>query len=152
MGRGSLPRPIHIPLGQSDHVTSCCNYDGHESTDVEIPSIELFTKEFVGKRMRPARFLQSTRERSFVLLHAFESLFKLGDQRSLTVLKTVAPHDTPEKIADGFLVSVVHGQQIFGRPARREDDNVSLRGSVHDRQLPPLLNGVLHGADRIAIF
>src|SRR6202030_891193 len=26
---------------------------------------------------------------------------------------------------------------------------VGLRGSVHDRQLAPLLNGVLHGADRV---
>jgi hypothetical protein len=53
-----------------------------------------------------------------VLLHAFESLFKLGDQRSFTVLETVASHDAPQKIADRFLMSVIHGHQIFGRPAR----------------------------------
>jgi hypothetical protein len=87
-----------------------------------------------------------------VLLHAFESLFKLGDQRSFTVLETVSSHDAPEKIADRFLVPVVHGHQIFGRPAGHEDDDVGLRGSVHDRQFAPLLNGVLHGADRVAIF
>jgi hypothetical protein len=87
-----------------------------------------------------------------VLLHSFESLFKLGDQRSLTVLETIAPHYAPEKIADRYLVPVVYGHQIFGRPARHEDDDVGLGGSVHDRQFAPLLNGVLHGADRVAIF
>jgi hypothetical protein len=56
------------------------------------------------------------------------------------------------KLPNRFLVSVLHGYRIFGRPARHEDDDVSLGGSVHDRQFAPLLNGVLHGADRIATF
>ena len=45
----------------------------------------------------------------FVLLDAVESLFKLGDQRSLTGLETVTPHDAPEVIAPRP-VRIVHGQ------------------------------------------
>jgi hypothetical protein len=98
-----------------------------------------------------SRIPEGTRAGLLVLLHAFESLFKLGDQRSFTVLETIASHDAPEKIADRFLVPV-HDQQIFGRPAGHEDDDIGLGAPVHDRQFASLLNGVLDSADRVAIF
>jgi hypothetical protein len=57
-----------------------------------------------------------------------------------------------KKLPIPCLVAVVYGRQIFGRPARHEDDDVGLGRSVHNRQFAPVLNGVLHGADRVAIF
>ena len=82
-----------------------------------------------------------------VLLHALESLFKLRDQRSFAGLETLASHDAPEKIATRVMC-IIHGHQIFGGSARHEDDDVGVGGPVHECHLAPLLNGVLHSADR----
>jgi hypothetical protein len=75
-----------------------------------------------------------------VLLHALESLFKLCHQRSFAGLETVASCHTPEKTATRPQVRVVHSHQIFGRPARHQDDNVGIRGLVHDHQFAPILD------------
>src|SRR4029077_6886014 len=93
---------------------------------------------------------RSTRApRSLVLLHALESLFKLRDQRSFAGLETVASHDAPKITATRPRVRIVHGHQIFGRPACHEDDNVGFGGPVHNHQFVPLFNGVLHRGDRV---
>jgi len=47
---------------------------------------------------------------------------------------------------------IVHGHQIFGGAARHENDDVGVEGPVHECQLAPLLNGVLHSADCLPIF
>ena len=59
-------------------------------------------------------WLQALRPRStlLVFLDAFESFFKLCDQRSLTRLEAVPAHDAPEIIA-ACLVPVVESQHIF---------------------------------------
>ena len=93
---------------------------------------------------------QHARASLLVLLHALESLFKFCDQRSFAGLETAASHDAPEKTATR--VRIVHGHQVFGMPACHEDDDVGFGGPVHDYQFAPLLNGVLHGADRVPIF
>jgi hypothetical protein len=98
------------------------------------------------------RETRSVRASLLVLLYALESLFKLRNQRNFAGLETVASHDAPEKIATRPLVRIVHGQQIFGRPARHEDDDIGFGGPVHDHQFAPFLNGVLHGVDRVPIF
>jgi len=67
-------------------------------------------------------------------------------------LETITPHDAPEKIATRRLARIVHGQQIFGRPTRNEDDDVGIGRLVHERQFAPILNGVLYGADRVPIL
>ena len=87
-----------------------------------------------------------------MFLDALEAFFKLGDQRCFTGREAVAAHDAPEVIAARTLVPVVHGHRIFGRPACDKDDDVGFGGPVHDRQFAPLLNGVLHSADRVPIF
>jgi hypothetical protein len=87
-----------------------------------------------------------------VLLHALEPLCKLRDQRSFAGLETALSHDAPEKIDCRPLVRIVHGQQIFGRPARYKHDDVGFGGPVYDRQFAPLLNGVLDVADRVPVF
>lgn len=71
-----------------------------------------------------------------LLLDAFESLFKLRDQRSLAGLEAVMPHDAPQVIAAGPLVRVIYGQQVLGRSARHQDNDVGLRGLVHKRESP----------------
>src|SRR6476661_2492847 len=88
---------------------------------------------------------------SLVLLYALESLFKLRDQRSFAGLETIASHDAPEKIA-ARMMCIVHGHQIFGGSARHENDDISVGGLVHECQITPLLNGVLHGTDCLPIF
>src|SRR5262249_48282775 len=75
-----------------------------------------------------------------VFLHALESLLKLCDQWSFAPLETVTSHDAPEIITTRPLRRIVDGQQIFGRPARHKDDDVSFGGPVHDDQFAPLLN------------
>ena len=88
----------------------------------------------------------------FVLLDAVESLFKLGDQRSLTRSEAVAAHDAPKITSARPLVPVVHGHDIFGRSACHKDNDVGVGGLVDQCQFAPSLNGVLHGADRVPIF
>src|SRR5712692_6213319 len=61
-----------------------------------------------------------------VLLDAVESLFKLGDQWSLTGLEAVAAHDAPEIIATRTLVRIVDGHDIFGRSACHKNNDVGL--------------------------
>ena len=87
-----------------------------------------------------------------VRLHAVERFFELGHQRSLARLEAVAAHDAPEIIATRSLVPVVHGHHIFGRPTRDQNDDVCFGRPVDERQFAPILNGVLHGTDRIPIF
>jgi hypothetical protein len=70
-----------------------------------------------------------------VLLDAVESLFKLGDERSFAGLETITSHDPPEIIAVWSLVRVVHSQQIFGRSACHQDDDVGLGGLVHAQSI-----------------
>src|SRR5882762_7007350 len=93
---------------------------------------------------------QSTRAGLFVLLDAVEALFKLGDQRRLTRLETTTSHDAPEVIPPRS-VSVEHGHDIFRWSTCHKDDDVGFGRPVHERQFAPLLNSVLHGADRLPI-
>ena len=86
-----------------------------------------------------------------MLLDAVESFFKLGDEGSFARGKTVTTHDAPE-IRAPRPVPVVDGQDIFRRSACDQNDDVGLGGLVDQCQLAPLLNGVLHGTDRLAIF
>ena len=113
---------------------------------------------FLRRLGEPERFACSTSlpaqrraPRSLVLLYALESLFKLRDQRSFAGLETVASHDAPKITATRPRVRIVYGHQIFGRPACHEDYNVGFGGPVHNHQFVPLLNGVLHRADRVPI-
>ena len=86
-----------------------------------------------------------------MLLYALESLFKLRYQRCFTSLETITSHDAPEKIATWPRARIVHCQHIFGRSARYQDDDVSFGRPIHNDQFPPLLNRVLHSANRVPI-
>jgi len=66
-----------------------------------------------------------------MLLYALEPLFKLRNQWCFACLETIASHDAPEKIATGPWACVVHRQQVFGRSARYQDDDVGLRRLIH---------------------
>jgi hypothetical protein len=61
-----------------------------------------------------------------LLLDVLESLFKLGDQRSLAGRETVASHHAPEVITARTLVSVEHGHDIFRWSACHKNNDVSL--------------------------
>ena len=47
---------------------------------------------------------------------------------------------------------IVDGQQVLGRSAGDQDDDVGFGGPVYDREPPPILNGALHGTDRVPTF
>ena len=81
-------------------------------------------------------------------LYTLESFLKLRNQRCFASLETIPSHDAPEKIAAGRRACVVHRQHIFGRPACHKDDDVSFGRLIHNDQLSPFLNCVLHSTNR----
>jgi hypothetical protein len=50
-------------------------------------------------------------------------------------LETVASHHPPEKIAPWPQVRIVHGQQIFGRPARHSSSDEGFASMLYLRNL-----------------